>query len=109
MRKWKPGGLRLAGERNRDDRSRALVEHIVAENKNRTQASLFATANGVKVSPANFAPQYAGHDSSSLPRPSSARAFSNFGSSLAHSDARRPRSMRKSFSLTAACIARLRL
>src|SRR3990172_12084036 len=109
MRERKTGTLRLADQRYRYDRAGAIIEHVVTEDEYRTQASLFAAADRVEVGPTNFAPQYSGHASISCPKPSSARAFSNFGSSFAHSDARRLRSMRASFSATAAWIARLRL
>ena len=90
-----------ANEQLTRDRTGAIIKYILTKNENRTQASLFTTADRVKVGPTNFAPQYSGRASSSRPRPSSARAFSNFGSSFAHSDARRLRSIRASFSATA--------
>ena len=101
MRERKTGALRLAGQRYRYDRTGTIIENVVTKDENRTQASLFAAADTVKICPTNLAPQYSGHASSSCPKPSSARAFSNFGSSFAHSEARRLRYIRASFSATA--------
>src|SRR5467141_3080623 len=49
-------------------------------------------ADGIEIGPANLARQYSSLVSSSRLKPSSAMAFSNFGSSFAHSAARRLRS-----------------
>ena len=95
------GALRPACQRQCDDGAGTFIKHVVAENQHRTQARLFATADRVEVGPPNLAPQYSGQASSSCPKPSSASAFSNLGSSFAHSDAKRPRSIRASFSATA--------
>src|SRR6266480_2049578 len=81
----------------------------MAENQHRAQGRLFASADGIEVGPPNLASQYSGQVSSSRLKPSSAMAFSNFGSSFAHSAASRLRSIRASFSATASWIARLRL
>src|SRR6266516_6491115 len=109
MSQRKTGALGLTAQGYRDHGSGTLVEDVVAEYQNRTQTRLFVPPDRIQVRPANLPPQYSGHVSSSRPRPSSATAFSDFGSSLAHSDASRLRSIRVSFSATASLIARLRL
>src|SRR5947207_5562726 len=106
---WKTGALGLTAQGYRDHGSGTLVEDVVAEHKYRTQTRLFVPPDRIQIRPANLPPQYSGHVSRSRPKPSSASAFSNFGSSLAHSEASRLRSIRASFSATASWIARLRL
>ena len=101
MRKREAGALRLAGQCHRDDGTGAFVEYVVAEYQHWTQAGLFVAAHRIKVGPTNLAPQYSGHASRSRLNPSSASAFSNFGSSFAHSAASRLRPIRASFSDTA--------
>ena len=109
MRKREAGALRLAGQRYRDNGAGAFVEYVVTENQHWTQAGVFVAAHRIAISSANLATQYSGHVSRSPLKPSSASAFSNFGSSFAHSEARRLRASRASFSETANWIARLRL
>lgn len=76
--------LRLAGDRQGDDRTRAVVEQVLAQHKDRSRAPLLVSADGIKVSPANLASQYSGQARS--PRShSSERARSSTGSRRASS------------------------
>src|SRR2546427_2703243 len=103
------GSLRLAGDRYSDHGTRSLVEHVVTEHDYGASSRLLGAAGGVEIRPANLAPQYLGHVTRSVGRPSSASVASACESSFAHSRARRVRSRRSSFSTTACWIAWLRL
>src|SRR2546430_10524657 len=103
---WEPGALRLAGDGGGDDCAGPRVENVVAQDQPGTPACLLGTARRAQVSPPHLSSQYGGHAPRSAESSSSARAFSNAVSRLAHSRARRPRSRRASFSATACSTAR---
>ncbi len=54
----------LAGDGQGDDSPGALIEDIVAQNKNRSSASLFPTSHRIEVRPEDIASQYSGHSAS---------------------------------------------
>jgi len=61
MGQREPSALFLAGERHGDHRARALIENVLAQDKNRTLPGLFSTNRWIQVCPANLTPQYTGH------------------------------------------------
>src|SRR5262249_21289625 len=107
-RERKAGPRLLARQSDGDDGSGPLVEDVVAQDQHRAEAGLLPAAYRVQAGPADLASQYSGHVSRLPARPSSASAFSSFGSSLAHSAASRVRAIRWSFSASAASMAWLR-
>jgi hypothetical protein len=98
----------LTRHRPRNDGARPFVEDVVAQHQNRSPARLLVASNGVQISPADFAPQYSGHDSNASARPSSASRFSSRGFSFADSLASRVRARRCSLSASAVSTAWLR-
>src|SRR5262245_8457341 len=108
MGQRKPGALRLAGDRQRNDGAGVSVQGLVADHEHRPEASLLAAADGIEISPVHLSSQYSGHVDSSPVIPSSASALSSFRSSFLTSTVKRLRRCRSSFSRTASSMARLR-
>src|SRR5207237_9835492 len=93
--------LRLAGQRHRNHRARALVENVVAHDEHRALTGLLVSFRRIEIGPKNIPSQYLGHTEISVASPSSAIACSDLLSRLAHSRASAPLSMRLIFSNTA--------
>src|SRR5438874_4645252 len=91
----------LACESDGDHRGRALVEYVVAQDQNGPLARLLPSTRRTQVGPSGPPSRYSGHVSRLPARPSSAKAASSLGSSLAHSSARRVRPNRSRSSTTA--------
>ena len=75
----------LAGQRKRNNRSRAIIENRLAQDQHRTSSRLFVTDCRIKICPIDVASQYAGHSARSVEIPISAKACSSDGSSFSHS------------------------
>ena len=79
------GALKLTGESNGNHGSGAFIENVLAHYQNWTLSGLFSPSYRIQVGPPDLPPQYSDHSAKSSDSPSSASAFSNVGSSFAHS------------------------